>query len=286
MRVPIADIRIHRSVRQRRELTSIKELAFSISTMGLINPIVIDRSNVLIAGERRLEACRLLGHTDIECTYKTDLSRSEQYMMELEENIRRENLAWPDHVQAVKRFHEMRAAETPGWSQMDTSLALNLSQTKINRDLMLAAGLEQDPALAETKKYKQAVNKIRREDSRKKLGALQELEVTLDNSPSPAPKPPPIDIIQADFLEWAHAYEGPPFNFLHCDFPYGVDIHKGTATSIGAFEVYEDSEAYADRLFDELIETRKRFTTPEHHIMFWCSAARVPTGWGGLRPTT
>jgi ParB-like chromosome segregation protein Spo0J len=60
---PIDNITVDRAVRQRRQLTNIDQLADSISRTGLINPIVVDKGGNLIAGERRLEACRNLGWT-------------------------------------------------------------------------------------------------------------------------------------------------------------------------------------------------------------------------------
>ena len=45
-----------------------KELAGSILAVGLINPIMVDQAHTLIAGLYRLEAMKLLGRTEIECT--------------------------------------------------------------------------------------------------------------------------------------------------------------------------------------------------------------------------
>jgi len=62
--VDITSIVIDRSTRQRRELIKLDELAASIRTNGLINPPVIDEQMRLVAGERRLTACRdILGWT-------------------------------------------------------------------------------------------------------------------------------------------------------------------------------------------------------------------------------
>ena len=61
-----------------------------------------------------------------------------------------------------------------------------------------------------------------------------------------------IPIITGDFLEWAPAYTGPRFNFLHCDFPYGIDTDKrnmGSAIDVhgcygDSFENYKPSTEY------------------------------------------
>ncbi len=55
---PIDSIFINREKRQRKELTGIKELAWSLQAIGQINPITITKEGELIAGERRLTAAK------------------------------------------------------------------------------------------------------------------------------------------------------------------------------------------------------------------------------------
>ncbi len=54
----------------RREVDpdAVQEMADSISKVGLLNPITVDQDYTLIAGLHRLEAAKLLGWTEIECT--------------------------------------------------------------------------------------------------------------------------------------------------------------------------------------------------------------------------
>jgi N6-adenosine-specific RNA methylase IME4 len=47
--------------RHRKDLGDLVQLAKSIDEIGLLHPVVINASNTLIAGERRLEACKILG---------------------------------------------------------------------------------------------------------------------------------------------------------------------------------------------------------------------------------
>ena len=62
----IADIRIGK--RHRRDLGDVNELAASIAAVGLMHPVVIEPDGTLIAGQRRLEAYKLLGRTEIPVT--------------------------------------------------------------------------------------------------------------------------------------------------------------------------------------------------------------------------
>jgi ParB family chromosome partitioning protein len=52
--------------RFRRDLGDIDALAQSIADIGLLNPITVDQTGRLLAGARRLAACKRLGLTDVE----------------------------------------------------------------------------------------------------------------------------------------------------------------------------------------------------------------------------
>ena len=59
--LPLASIRVNG--RQRKDLGALQPLADSIAAVGLLQPLVVRPDNVLVAGQRRLEALRLLGRT-------------------------------------------------------------------------------------------------------------------------------------------------------------------------------------------------------------------------------
>jgi ParB-like chromosome segregation protein Spo0J len=54
--------------RFRKDLGNIDDLVDSIREVGLLHPVVVDHGGNLIAGERRLAACRRLGLRDIPAT--------------------------------------------------------------------------------------------------------------------------------------------------------------------------------------------------------------------------
>ena len=60
--------RIQVGFRYRKDLGDVRSLAQSIEEVGLLHPVVVTPEGRLIAGQRRLEACRALGWIDIPVT--------------------------------------------------------------------------------------------------------------------------------------------------------------------------------------------------------------------------
>jgi len=77
--------------RQKIEEDKLLELADSIKLYGLLQPLVIDQNNTLIAGQRRLEAAKLAGLERVPAVIReSDVKQSLE--MSLIENVQRENL--------------------------------------------------------------------------------------------------------------------------------------------------------------------------------------------------
>ena len=90
MRLRIADI-VAGPNRRSVDEVNVRELADSIREVGLLNPITVTPDNRLVAGAHRLEACRLLGWTEIECTRLEGSSLLLQ-LAEIDENLIRNEL--------------------------------------------------------------------------------------------------------------------------------------------------------------------------------------------------
>lgn len=74
---------------------SISELAASIRQVGLIQPLVVRRSGenyVLIAGERRLRAVKLLAWPTVQCIISPVSGEEDAAIMAIVENLQREDL--------------------------------------------------------------------------------------------------------------------------------------------------------------------------------------------------
>ena len=90
MKVSIKNI-IVKEDRRDVDQEKVEELAESIKEVGLINPITLTEDYTLIAGAHRLEACKLLGYTEIEANVLSiDNLRAE--LAEIDENLIRSEL--------------------------------------------------------------------------------------------------------------------------------------------------------------------------------------------------
>jgi hypothetical protein len=79
--------------RFRKDLGPIEDLAESISEVGLIQPIIVDQDGNLIAGRRRLAACKLLGWSDIPVVVAEGLrDAADRVQAERDENTCRKNM--------------------------------------------------------------------------------------------------------------------------------------------------------------------------------------------------
>lgn len=273
--------------RQRKEFKAeaLQELAESLSRIGQIQPIVLDDENNLIAGERRLRAAKSLGWSHIKMVRFHTLSPIEAAIVELEENLKRENLSWQEQVDAVSKLHELMSLQSDDWSAEKTAKAIGVSPSTISRLLTVSTAAKANPQILESSGLSAAYNFLSRQQSRvidAELAKLSEVEEPVlplsgasENGTTP-PLPPvptaPSEILCGDFLEWAANYSGPKFNLIHCDFPYGVEM--GTAnlqSSASHWEKYDDSLATYAKLCNAFVANQSKFLSPSAHMIFWFS---------------
>lgn len=186
--VDISAIQVQREARQRQGELDLESLAESIKRNGLINPIVLTRGLVLVAGERRLTACKQLGLASIPARFVEDLDSVDLQILELEENIKRKDLDWQDIVRGVARIHTLYLTKDPDWTQAETARECNMSQGNIGMYVRVAATLD-DPShplhqrVTTAGGIREGYNALARRDSRIAGAALDELV----GSPVPLP---------------------------------------------------------------------------------------------------
>ncbi len=269
--IAIGDIYVNRAERQRHDLPNVDVLADSIKRLGLIHPIVIDRENIIVAGERRLEAVRSLGWSHINCQFLDELDPGFRRAIELEENIKREALPWPDECKAILEYHEMRAAEESDWTHEKTAEALGIYKSGVTERMAVAREiLAGNSMVAEAPRYSTAKGIVRRAEARKDdeaLAAITSRKAILTDSGTPVED----SILCADFNQWAHTYGGPRFNFIHCDFPYGINADKFNQGAASLHGGYSDTEDDYWNLLTTLAANQDRLCLESCHIMFWFS---------------
>src|SRR6478752_673791 len=89
----------------RREVGKLTSLAESIRTLGLLHPIAVTPSGVLVSGRHRLEACRSLGWTDIPVV-RVEGDASTLTLMEAEENLCRSDLSVCERILVLRRCQQ------------------------------------------------------------------------------------------------------------------------------------------------------------------------------------
>ena len=106
MLVKIEDIKIKKRVRQNLgDMDALKE---SLRMYGLLNPITLNDNNELIAGERRLQAAKALGWTNINAVVLSNITPAEQLELELEENNQRKEFTKEELLEGYCRLEKLR----------------------------------------------------------------------------------------------------------------------------------------------------------------------------------
>lgn len=298
------EITVNRDERQRRELLDIDNLAQSIKLRGQLQPVVITRDHVLVAGERRYTAVEKLGDRPLRCVYTDELDAVELQAIELEENMKRLDLEWQDRCEAIMKYHEFKQKHNSAWSNADTARALVMSDSQVFRHLLVAAEMRAgNQMVKEALKFTTAVGIAERKLQRQESSETEQLLAMAAAKPKPTPAKPKastqtdledaiaeteIDhdldviatlesskatgyILNEDFKYWAEHYSGPKFNLIHCDFPYGVGMHKSDQGSGDAHGTYEDTPEIYWSLIDTLLNNLDNFCAPSAHLLFWFS---------------
>lgn len=305
--VPLDDIIIAPD-RQRKDLGELTELMDSIIRIGLLNPIIIGRDNVLIAGERRLQAYRNLRQgakmLDPEDTawdtilvhYKDELSPTEAQIIELDENFRRKDITWQETADAIQRIHSLYMSMDSTWTQTKTAEQIGLSAAQLYRYLRVQEDILQDARIAKAPTLNAAMLVVNRIEERRKGNALNmiadtlisdlvQANLSLNDTEEVIQTPtaaiaaiPDVEstILNRSCLDWMETYSGPRFNFIHCDFPYGID-YTGWDNAAEYQGDYADTPEIYWELLRSLAKNWDNIASPSCHFIFWFSMKHYST---------
>lgn len=165
--VPLDLIDVQPQIRTEFDEESLQELAQDIQARGLLQPVLLnphlDRYT-LIAGERRLRACRLAGLASIPALL-TKASAEDAEDMQLAENIQREELSLEDLAKAVRRLFDRlgnlqavadRVKKSKPW--VSKHLAVTCSNFSWRARALLQGGISEDLELLTVLSKLDAVN--------------------------------------------------------------------------------------------------------------------------------
>lgn len=110
--IPINSVTITNRI--RKDLGDISALAANISELGLLSPILVNKQHQLLAGERRLTACRELGWTDIPAIIMDTADAERELAVEFAENRYRKDFNREEIVDAgirLERILSVKAQE-------------------------------------------------------------------------------------------------------------------------------------------------------------------------------
>lgn len=278
--------------RQRFEHGDIERLAESIRKRGQLQPIIITKENVLVVGERRLRAKQLLRHHFIDYIYAEDCEPEELKEIEFEENYHRKDLDWQEKCLGIVEIFELRLAKDPKYTVERMASTISVDRSTVSRWLQVGQALVLgDEDIKNASSLSAAYNLFERKNSRELDKELDSLDSALEDvlaTPNlvldeprrpelevshhtPRIRPASKDILCTNFHEWAREYEGPKFNLIHCDFPYGIQHQKSKQGSSQEHGKYEDSPDVYWGLLESLLMNHDRFMSPASHIVFWLS---------------
>lgn len=137
-------------VRNRQRRAEIDDTFVSSIRRRLIHPIVIRQSDegpILVVGERRLQALKTIGINplveNVHFRFFEDLSPEEAEIVELEENVKRSDIPWRDHVRAVTKIYKIYSKQ----GLVKAKIAEELSITKRHLDSILLVGRNIDSSM-------------------------------------------------------------------------------------------------------------------------------------------
>lgn len=129
--------------RIRKDFGNIEELANDIKENGLINPPVVTPDFELIAGERRLRACKHLGYDQIEVRVMTVKDALHQLKLEISENENRKDFSFSEKMEwaeKLKKEYGKIAKENQG-NRNDLTFNQNWSNVDTNKQVAEEVGI-------------------------------------------------------------------------------------------------------------------------------------------------
>jgi site-specific DNA-methyltransferase (adenine-specific) len=282
-KVDANDIQVKDRQREKFDEKSLSDLADSISRVGLIHAPAVTEANTLVAGERRLRALRILGERSGSFRYAGVDFKYPQipvhvlpykdpkllYEIELEENLRRENLTPMEQAKAIAKLHKVRSQQVPTQTVKDTAqevASLAGKTPTANDEVVVAESLLVDEFADDPEVQAAAKTSLRKaaKIARKKM-ELQFLSALNTQQTSDF-----FRVFGGDAGMVMEAFEERVYDILLFDPPYGVDANKFGEQAHALGHQYEDTFDTACLFLDKIMANLRIFKENFHVLMF-CS---------------
>lgn len=229
---------------------TIEGLAASISEVGLINPIIVEKfasGYQIIAGERRFEACKLLGMSEVRCEVIESTEQTKLLVMAIE-NLQRKDLTIVEEGEIYEHVHGVNS----DYRSMSKLLGVPISRISyaINAYKKLSPQVQQmvqsktiteESTRALTKLYNKpelqlaVAQRLAKEDTKQFDKAKEIIEFVND-------KKTPEHVV----------------NRLISDDNYSIDEAKDDAR----FDIYDpEEESPIDKTYTQFVETLEKLDT-------------------------
>lgn len=276
--VPIEKIWFH--TRYREDFGDIESLADSIREKGLIQPITVTPEFKLLAGGRRLTACKAAGLTEILCVIRPEQDELDGREIELIENIARKDFEWSERAALVAEIDRLMKEKHVDWSGRKTAALLERSVVSVARDIRLAGYVAAVPELGELKTADEAEKMVKKIEEKAIVEELRKRQIE-EIGKGGLEKGLALMLKIADagyklgdtFKGLAELRSGGNIHVIECDPPYGIDLtelkrSKDSASS----NVHSYNEVDKDKYEDFLTRLTKELFRVAHTnawLIFW-----------------
>lgn len=283
------------SSRQRSDIDkqNLLELVDSILKLGLLHPPSFSQLHEglfqLVAGGRRLAAIDMIAERKlvflcdgqeispgfVPCTLFFTHERLLRFEAELEENIIRVDLPWPDRVKALAKLHQLRSEANPKQTQKDTAAEIAnksgiTSETKIDslrgevqRAIHLAPYLANE-SVARARNEKEAYQLALASEDFKYQAELVRRKMKSTTSSLRC------DIRNGNALEIMPKLDDASFDLILSDPPYGVEASAGGYRNRTVHHHnYDDSFDNARRILQSILTEGWRLCKPKANLLLF-----------------
>lgn len=285
--------------RQRFLYEDIDKLAESIKRYGLIQPIVLNQNNELIAGGRRLRAMLKLGWTHAPYCYKETLSAAQQSEMELEENVRRNALTWQETCKAIKAIHDLKSSDAAccgeEWGYAETGELLGKVKSNVWYAVTIGSLLASDEELRKQPTMSDAIKLLVSRKEREAAALLvTEMKsrpinsiitpISLDENNQTTPEEVKTETqldeqfitsrcISCDSIDTMRHMAPNCIDHIYSDPPYAINMENLTQSGSGqdVSRVLKQHEVLPNtELLLDFLHEAARILKPTGFCVFWC----------------